>query len=99
VNGRRLLAIDAIIASISVFITFVGNSASAEIIIADISWLDDVADSESEETESEETESEETESEETESDEIEPSESLTLRGLSRQGESDLSVACSSFLDC
>ena len=79
-----LLAVGAIIASISAFITFDGNLASAQIITTDISWLEDVTDSDDEETEDEETE---------------PSESLTLRGLSRQGESDLAVACSSFLDC
>jgi hypothetical protein len=104
-----LLAIGAIIASISAFITFDGNLASAQIITTDISWLEDVTDSddeetedeetEDEETEDEETEDEETEDEETEDEETEPSESLTLRGLSRQGASDLAVACSSFLDC
>jgi hypothetical protein len=88
-NGGMLLAISVISASITIFITFVGNPVSAQIITTNMSWLEDITDSESEETESEETESEETESEETE-----PSESLTLRGLSRQGESDLAVACS-----
>jgi hypothetical protein len=78
VDSRTLLVISVIIASISIFITFVGNPVSAQIITTDISWLGDT-DSESEETENEETE---------------PSESLTLEGLSPQGESDLSVACS-----
>jgi hypothetical protein len=76
-----LLAISVIIASITIFITFVGNPVSAQIITTNISWLEDITDSDSEETESEETE---------------PSESLTLRGLSRQGESDLVVVCSMF---
>jgi hypothetical protein len=84
-----LLAIGAIIVSISVLIIFVGNPASAQNIITDISWLGDITDSDDEETEDEETEDEETEDEETE-----PSESLTLEGLSPQGESDLAVACS-----
>jgi hypothetical protein len=79
-----LLAIGAIIVSISVLIIFVGNPASAQNIITDISWLGDITDSDDEETEDEETEDEETE----------PSESLTLEGLSPQGESDLAVACS-----
>jgi hypothetical protein len=74
-----LLAIDVIIASTLVLITFVGNIISAQIMITDISWLEDITDSENEETENEETES---------------SESLTLEGLSPQGESDLAVACS-----
>jgi hypothetical protein len=74
-----LLAIGAIIVSISVLIIFVGNPASAQNIITDISWLGDITDSDDEETEDEETE---------------PSESLTLEGLSPQGESDLAVACS-----
>ena len=78
-----MLVISVIIASISIFITFVGNPVSAQIITTDISWLGDT-DSENEETENEETENEEGE----------PSESLTLEGLSPQGESDLSVACS-----
>ena len=77
-DSRTLLVISVIIASISIFITFVGNPVSAQIITTDISWLGDT-DSESEETENEETE---------------PSKSLTLEGLSPQGESDLSVACS-----
>jgi hypothetical protein len=68
-----LLAIGTIIASISIFITFVGNPVSAQIITTYISWLGDT-DSKNEETE--------------------PSESLTLEGLSPQGESNLSVACS-----
>jgi hypothetical protein len=74
-----LLAIGAIIVSISVLIIFVGNPASAQNIITDISWLGYITDSDDEETEDEETE---------------PSESLTLEGLSPQGESDLAVACS-----
>jgi hypothetical protein len=37
-----------------------------------------------------------TDSESEESEETEPSESLTLDGLSPQGESDLAVACSMF---
>jgi hypothetical protein len=82
-DSRTLLVISVIIASISIFITFVGNPVSAQIITTDISWLGDT-DSENEETENEETENEEGE----------PSESLTLEGLSPQGESDLSVACS-----
>ena len=77
-NSRTLLVISVVIASIPIFITFVGNPVSDQTITTDISWLGDT-DSESEETENEETE---------------PSESLTLRGLSPQGESDLSVACS-----
>jgi hypothetical protein len=78
VNSRTLLVISVVIASTSIFTTFVGNPVSAQIITRDISWLGDT-DSESEETENEETE---------------PSESFTLEGLSPQGESDLSVACS-----
>jgi hypothetical protein len=74
-----LLVIGVIVASISIFITFVGNPVSAQIITTDISWLGDITDSDDEETEDEETE---------------PSESLTLEGLSPQGESDLAVACS-----
>jgi hypothetical protein len=83
VDSRTLLVISVIIASISVFITFVGNLVSAQIITTDISWLGNT-DSENEETENEETENEETES----------SESLTLEGLSPQDESDLAIACS-----
>jgi hypothetical protein len=78
VDSRTLLVISVIIASISVFITFVGNLVSAQIITTDISWLGDT-DSENEETENEETGS---------------SESLTLEGLSPQDESDLAIACS-----
>jgi hypothetical protein len=87
-DSRTLLVISVIIASISIFITFVGNPVSAQIITTDISWLGDT------DSENEETENEETENEETENEEGEPSESLTLEGLSPQGESDLSVACS-----
>ena len=72
-----MLVISVVIASISIFTTFVGNPVSAQIITRDISWLGDT-DNESEETENE----------------TEPSESFTLEGLSPQGESDLSVACS-----
>jgi hypothetical protein len=67
------------IASITLPFTFVGNLISAQNIITDISWLGDITDSESEETEDEENE---------------PSESLTLEGLSPQGENDLAIACS-----
>jgi hypothetical protein len=49
-----MLAMSAIIVSISVSITFVGNLVSAQ--ISDISWLGDITDSEDEETEDEETE-------------------------------------------
>ena len=79
-----LLAISTIIASLSLLITFVGNLVSAQIIITDISWIEDITDSENAEAENEEAENEE----------AEPSESLTLEGLSPQGESDLAVACS-----
>jgi hypothetical protein len=78
-DGGMLLAIGVIIASTLVLITFAGNPVSAQIMITDISWLEDITDSENEETENEGTES---------------SESLTLEGLSPQDESDLAVACS-----
>ena len=67
------------IASITLPFTFVGNLISAQNIITDISWLGDITDSESEETADEENE---------------PSESLTLEGLSPQGEYDIAIACS-----
>jgi hypothetical protein len=88
-DGGMLLAIGVIIALTLVLITFAGNPVSAQIMITDISWLEDITDSENEGTENEGTENEGTENEGTES-----SESLTLEGLSPQGESDLAVACS-----
>ena len=80
-----LLVIGAIIASISVFITF-GTSASAS--------LSDFTINTSPENKTDESGTNTSEMEP--SQELTPSESLTLRGLAPQGESDLSVACSVF---
>jgi hypothetical protein len=93
-DGGMLLAIGVIIALTLVLITFAGNPVSAQIMITDISWLEDITDSENEGTENEGTENEGTENEGTENEGTESSESLTLEGLSPQGESDLAVACS-----
>ena len=81
-----LLAIGLIIVSISVFITFVGAFASDSLsdLIINIPSEENITDDQND----------------TKTPEIEPpqgltpSESLTLQGLSPQGESDLSVACS-----
>jgi hypothetical protein len=79
-----LLAISVFIASISVFIAFVGTSASASLSDFTINIPPGNTNDESG----------------TNASEIEPpqgftpSESLTLRGLSPQGGSDLSIACS-----
>jgi hypothetical protein len=81
-----LLAIGVLIASISVFITSVGTSASTSLSDFTINIPPGNINDESH----------------TNTSEIEPpqgltpSESLTLRGLSPQGESDLSVVCSLF---
>jgi hypothetical protein len=82
-NGGMLLAIGAIIASISVFITFGGTSASDFTInIPPGNTTDEQSGTNISEIEPPQS--------------LTPSESLTLRGLAPQGESDLSVACSVF---
>jgi hypothetical protein len=81
-----LMVIGVFIASISVFITFVGTSVSASLSDFTINIPPGNINDESG----------------TNTSEIKPpqgltpSESLTLRGISPQGESDLSVVCSLF---
>jgi hypothetical protein len=78
-----LLAIGAIIASISVFITFVDTYASEYTInIPPGNTTDDQSGTNTSEIEPPQG--------------LTPSESLTLGGLAPQGENDLSVACSVF---
>jgi hypothetical protein len=80
-DDRMLLATCAIIVSISLLTTFVGNSASAQSTTTGTSpWLEG--------TSSVETGTNTTETEQ--------SESLNVEGLSRQGADDLAIVCAFF---
>jgi hypothetical protein len=76
-----LLAIGAIIASISVLMTFVGNFALAQNITMNTSWIGDVADITDDQYGTNETKL---------------AQSLTIEGLSPQGADDVVIACISF---
>jgi hypothetical protein len=80
-----LLAIGAIVASISVLITFIGTFASASLSDFTINIPPENTTDNQNDTNTPEIEPPQG---------LTPSESLTLGGLSPQGESDLSVACS-----
>ena len=84
-NSRMLMAIGIIIASISVLITFVGTFASASLSDFTINIPPGNATDDQNSTNMPELEPPQG---------LTPSESFTLEGLSPQGESDLSVACS-----
>jgi hypothetical protein len=77
------LAIYAVIVSISLLTTFVGNLASAQSTTTGTSWL--------ESTSGVQTDTNTTETEE--------SESLNIEGLSRQGADDLAIVCLFFQVC
>jgi hypothetical protein len=80
-----LLATGAIIALTLVFITFVGTFASASLSNFTINIPTGNTTNDQNATNTPETEPPQS---------LKPSESLTLEGLSPQGESDLAVACS-----
>ena len=84
-----LLAIGIIIASIPVFITFVGTFASSSLSNFTINIPPGNTTVDQNATNTPEIEPPQG---------LTPSEGLTLEGLSPQGESDLAVACSFFLE-
>jgi len=87
VIDRMLLAMSAIIVSISVFITFGGTFVSASLSDLTINIPQENTTDDQNGTKTSEVEPPQG---------LTPSESLTLRGLSPQGASDLAVACSMF---
>ena len=78
-----LLAMFAVVVSISVLTAFVGNWALAQSTTTDTSWLEG--------TISDQTGKNTTETEQ--------SESLNVEGLSRQGADDLAIVCMFFQVC
>jgi hypothetical protein len=84
-DGGMLLAIGIIIASISIFITFLGTFASAS--LSDFTINIPPGNTTDGQNGTNTTETEPPQS-------LAPSQSLTLRGLSPQGADDLAVACS-----
>jgi hypothetical protein len=85
VNSRTLLVISVVIASISIFTTFLGTFASASLSDFTINIPPGNATDDQNSTNMPEVEPPQG---------LTPSESLTLRGLSPQGADDLAVACS-----
>jgi hypothetical protein len=75
-----LLATIAVIVSISLFTTFVGNSALAQSTTAGTSWLEGTSGVQTGKNTTE----------------TEDSGSLNIEGLSRQGADDLAIVCSFF---
>lgn len=84
-NSRMLMAIGIIIASISVLITFVGTFASASLSNPTINIPPGNTTDDQNSTKTPEIEPPQG---------LTPSESLTLGGLSPQGEGNLAIACS-----
>jgi hypothetical protein len=78
-----LLATYAVIVSISLLTTFVGNLASAQSTTTGTSWLEGTIGVQTD----------------TNTTETEQSGSLTVEGLSRQGADDLAIVCMFFQVC